>query len=123
TVGEDNSHHVLGPVDQPRPVRKHQADAQHLPLGEHPPAVEEHDLPVDRDGGAVPADLAEPAEDCDRDAHRPPTAASAFSMAATVSAEAFTSGRRTSPTVPQKVLTAALTGAGLVSRKHASNTG
>ena len=40
---------------------------EHVDVGEHEPAVEEHDLAVELDAGAVAADLAEAAQERDVD--------------------------------------------------------
>ena len=64
-VGDDAADDVVAALDQPGEVGEDEVDAQHVGLGEHQPAVEEHDLAVDLDGGAVAADLAEPAEEGD----------------------------------------------------------
>ena len=68
TVGEDAPLDVIGPLAQPREVGKDDVDPQHVGVGEHEPAVEEHDAPLDLDGRAVATDLSEPAQE--RDANR-----------------------------------------------------
>ena len=52
-------------------VGQHQIDAGHVEVGEHEPAVEEHDAPVDLDAGAVAADLPEAPEEDDPDRRQP----------------------------------------------------
>ena len=46
-------------------VGQHEVDAEHVGVGEHQAAVEQHDATVELDGRAVAADLAEPAEEGD----------------------------------------------------------
>ena len=46
-------------------VGQHQVDPEHVEVGEHQAAVDEHDAVVDLDAGAVPPDLAETAEERD----------------------------------------------------------
>jgi hypothetical protein len=68
-VGEDDHLHVLGALDQPAPVGEHQVDPEHVLLGEHQPTVDQRDLAVVFDGGAVAPDLTEPAEEGDLNTH------------------------------------------------------
>ncbi|MEZ5180279.1 MAG: hypothetical protein R2702_00095 [Acidimicrobiales bacterium] len=69
-VGDDAPLDVVGPLEQPREVGQDQVDPEHVGVGEHQPAVEEHDAPLDLDRRAVPADLPEPAEEGDGDRRR-----------------------------------------------------
>ena len=46
---------------------QHQVDARHGQVGEHEPAVDDEDPPVDLEARAVAADLAEPAEEGEAD--------------------------------------------------------
>src|SRR5581483_430152 len=64
-VGENAALHSLGVLAQPREVGQHQVDAGHLDVGEHEPAIEEHEAVVDLDHRAVAADLTEAAEEGD----------------------------------------------------------
>ena len=56
---------------QPGEVGKHEVDPEHVEIGEHDAAVEQHDLVVDLDRGAVATDLAETAEERDGDRRSP----------------------------------------------------
>ena len=53
TVGDDDALHVTGTLHQPRPIRKDEVDPEHVLLGEHQTAVDQRDLAVYLDGGAV----------------------------------------------------------------------
>ena len=66
-VGGDAADHPVGVLAQPGEVREDQVDAEVLELGEHQPAVEEQQLVVQLEDHAVAADLAEAAEERDRD--------------------------------------------------------
>src|SRR5690606_8013467 len=48
-------------------VGQHEVDPEHVEVGEHEPAVDEDDLVLELDGGAVAADLPEAAEERDLD--------------------------------------------------------
>ena len=65
TVGDYHAFHVLLPLGQPGPVRKHQVDTQHVVFGKHETHIDECDLAFDLDGGTVAADLPETAQECD----------------------------------------------------------
>jgi hypothetical protein len=64
-VGEDDALDAVGVVTQVREVRQHQVDARHGGIGEHQAAVDDEDATLDFEAEAVPADLAEPAEEDD----------------------------------------------------------
>ena len=66
-VGDDAPLDAVGVLAQPREVGQHEVDAEHVGVGEHQPAVEQHDAPGQLDRRAVAADLAEPAEERDAD--------------------------------------------------------
>ena len=66
-VGDDAALDPVGVLPQVGEVGQDQVDAGHVGVGEHQPAVEEHDPPVDLDAGAVAADLPEAAEEDDPD--------------------------------------------------------
>ncbi len=66
-VGGDAADDAVGVLAQVGEVGQHQVDAEHVEVGEHEPAVEEHDRALDLDAGAVAADLAQPAEERDLD--------------------------------------------------------
>ena len=69
-VGGDAAVDAVGVLAQVREVGQHEVDAEHVDVGEHQPAVEEHDAAVDLDARAVAPDLPEPAEERDRDRSR-----------------------------------------------------
>ena len=59
-------HHALDPVGvlaQVREVGQDEVDAGHVGVGEHEPAVDDEDAPLDLEAEAVPPDLAQPAEE------------------------------------------------------------
>ena len=64
-VGEDDGVDPVGVLAEVGEVGQHQVDAGHVRIGEHDPDVEDEDPPVDLDAGAVPADLAQTAEEDD----------------------------------------------------------
>ena len=64
-VGKHDAVDPVGVLVQVGEVGQHQVDAGHVGLGEHDPAVEDEDPPVDLDAGAVAADLAQAAEEDD----------------------------------------------------------
>ena len=66
-VGGDAAVDAVGVLAQVGEVGQDEVDAEHVEVGEHQPAVEQHDLAVDLDAGAVAADLAETAEEGDLD--------------------------------------------------------
>ena len=68
-MGQNDAHHILFALDQPSPVRKDQIDAQHLLFGEHQAAVDDCELAVDLEGGAVAPDPTKAAEEGDLDGH------------------------------------------------------
>src|SRR5262249_14086978 len=60
-------------LSQVREVREDEIDAGHVDVGEHQPAVDDEDAVIDLETEAVATDLAEPAEERDRNrraAHR-----------------------------------------------------
>ena len=67
TVGDDATLDPVGIFPQVAEVGQHQVDPGHLDVGEHQPAVEDHDPPVDLEAGAVAADLAQAAQEDDPD--------------------------------------------------------
>ena len=69
-VGQDHAEHVGGAFDEPAPIREDQVDSKHLLFGEHQPTVDQHDLLIDLQSGAVATDAAEAAEKGDGDGHR-----------------------------------------------------
>ena len=62
TVGDDATLDPVGIFPEITEVGEHQVDPGHLDVGEHEPAVEDHDPTVHLDAGAVAADLPEPTE-------------------------------------------------------------
>ena len=72
-VGEDHRLDPIGVLAQVREVGQDEIDAGHVGVGEHDPAVDDQDPAVDLEAEAVPADLAEPAEENDPDRHQPVT--------------------------------------------------
>jgi hypothetical protein len=62
-VGDDAAFDPVRIVQQVGEVGQDQVHAGHLGVGEHDPAVEDHDPPIDLDAGAVAADLPQPAEE------------------------------------------------------------
>ena len=66
-VGDDAPLDAVGLLAQPGEVGQHEIDAEHVGVGEHQPAVEQHDPPGQFDRGAVPTDLTEPSEERDAD--------------------------------------------------------
>jgi hypothetical protein len=66
-VRGDAADDALRVLAQVREVRQHEVDPEHVDVREHEPAVQQEDAAVDLDAGAVPAYLAEPTEECDRD--------------------------------------------------------
>ena len=66
-VGGDAAVDAVGVLAQVGEVGQHQVDPEHVEVGEHQPAVDEHDLAVELDAGAVAPDLAEAAEEGDLD--------------------------------------------------------
>ena len=78
-VGGDDGDDAGGVLAQVGEVGEHEVDPVHVGIGEHQPAVDEHDLTIgtvagrtaaELDRHAVAADLAEPAEEDDRTASR-----------------------------------------------------
>ena len=64
-MGDDATVDADGVLAQPREVRQHEVDAEHLRVGEHEAAIEQHDSTSLLQGGAVPADLTEAAQEGD----------------------------------------------------------
>ena len=64
-VGDDAALDAVGVLAQVGEVGQHEVDPEHVGVGEHEPAVEEHDAVVDLDAGAVAPDLTEAAEEDD----------------------------------------------------------
>ncbi len=114
-VSQNHTFDVFPAFEEPVPVGKDQVDSQHVLLGEHQPAVDERDPAVDLDGRAVAPDLTETAQECEGNGHRVCALPIASTSRLAVSGPASVSGSRTPPTLPHSSLSAALTGAGLVS--------
>ena len=66
-VRDDAALDAVGVVAEVGEVGQDEVDAEHVGVGEHQPAVEDHDATVDLDARAVPPDLTEPAEEGDLD--------------------------------------------------------
>jgi hypothetical protein len=66
-VGDDRPVDPVGVVAQVGEVGQHQVDPEHVHVGEHQADVEQQDAPADLDAGAVAPDLAQAAEERDRD--------------------------------------------------------
>src|SRR5690606_21562296 len=102
---------VFSTLGQPRPIREHQIDTQHVLFGEHEAAVDEADPAFDLESCTVAPDLSEPAQERQRYAHAGDVGGRrfpiAFSTASTVSRDAATRGRRGSPTGSHRALIAA----------------
>src|SRR4051794_37569403 len=64
-VGEHATFDAVGVLPQVGEVGQDEVDAGHLHVGEHEPAVEQHDAAVDFDAGAVAPDLTQPPEEDD----------------------------------------------------------
>ena len=64
-VGGDAADDPVGVLPQVGEVGQHEVDARHVGVREEEPAVEQQDLVVDLDAGAVAPDLAQPAEERD----------------------------------------------------------
>ena len=62
-VGEHDALDPVGVLAEVREVGQDEVDAGHVGLGEHEPAVDDEDAPLDLEAEAVPADLAQPAEE------------------------------------------------------------
>ena len=58
---------AVGVLAQVGEVGQDEVDAGHVGVGEHDPAVDDEDAVVDLEAEAVAADLAEPAEEDDRE--------------------------------------------------------
>ena len=67
TVGQHDARHSMGVLAQEREVRQHEVDARHVGLGEHQADVDDDQLAVDLDTGAVATDLPEATEEDDSD--------------------------------------------------------
>ena len=71
-VGQDDPVHPVPTVLQVGELGQDQVDAGHVGFGEHDPAVEDDDPPLDLYAGTVAADLAQSAEEDDPDGLRSP---------------------------------------------------
>ena len=71
-VGQDDPVHPVPTVLQVGELGQDQVDAGHVGFGEHDPAVEDDDPPLDLNAGTVAADLAQSAEEDDPDGPRSP---------------------------------------------------
>ena len=61
-VGEHDAADIADALLQPRDVRDHEVDAEHLLLREHEPGVDDHDVVAAAEREHVAADLSEPPE-------------------------------------------------------------
>ncbi len=118
-VGRHERDDRVGVVAQVGEVGEHEVDAVHVGIGEHQTAVDQHDRPVVTgpllDRHAVPADLAETAEEDDANgiSHgQPPDWRSTSRARGSTQSGAGPSGSRHSPTAHPSVRSIALVGIG-----------
>ena len=64
-MGDHSHHHIFLSFNQPRPIRENEVDTEHVLFGKHQPDVDQGNLAVDLEGGAVAADFTQAAEKCD----------------------------------------------------------
>ena len=68
-VGEQDALQILGAIEHSGEVGQHQVDAEHVLLGKHETGVDHRQPIVEFDRRAIPADLAEAAQECDANGH------------------------------------------------------
>ena len=66
-VSQHDARHPVGVLAKEGEVRQHEVDPRHIRLGEHQADVDDDQLAVDLDTGAVATDLPEATEEDDSD--------------------------------------------------------